>query len=200
MNNQESEIMFFLAIWFFAVPGYLFYRLMTDDSRIAKKLSKIGVVASARIDQLQQTGTMVNRLPVIRIWVTAYPDNQPPVQLVVKKLVSYLSMPKAGDQVTVAFNPEKLEESMLVSREYTEGLAGQNGRRTAIPPNFVGDNDWKIWIFGWLSLTFTTIGFLMCYGLFSIGVYFFSLVLLVPCLLPGYFLVGMIRKKMRTGA
>ncbi|VBB09364.1 Hypothetical protein LUCI_4654 [Lucifera butyrica] len=106
---------------------YYVFRSVTRNSRMMKKLVSAGVVAPARIDNLEQTGTMINNNPVLRIWVTAYPQNQPPVQLEIKQLVSLISIPQVGSQVVVAYDPQKPQEAIILSKEYTDQLKNGNG-------------------------------------------------------------------------
>ncbi|VBB08315.1 Hypothetical protein LUCI_3659 [Lucifera butyrica] len=124
MDDLQDLVILLICLAITVIFCYFILRLASRDSRLMKKLSSTGVVALARIDRAEQTGTMINDQPQLRIWVTAYPENRQPVQLVIKQVVPLISIPQVqvGSQVTVAYNPNKIEEAIILSQEYTNKL------------------------------------------------------------------------------
>ncbi|VBB09540.1 Hypothetical protein LUCI_4835 [Lucifera butyrica] len=78
----------------------------TGNSGKKEKLIRTGVVALAKVDNLEPMGG--NDSPFFyKVWVTAYPENLPPVQLAIIQNFSAISLPQEGTQAIVAYHPDK---------------------------------------------------------------------------------------------
>ena len=123
MDNFED----FMFAWFWlpvvVIIIYFVFQIVTRDRRLLKKLTKSGVIARATVDSFAETGMVVNDHPILKIRVTAYPENRPPVQLVIKQRVSLYSIPQMqGAEVVVAYNPNKTKEAIILNQEYLDKL------------------------------------------------------------------------------
>ncbi|OZB95003.1 hypothetical protein [Paenibacillus sp. XY044] len=96
------------AIWLL-IPLVLFgglaflIRVLTGRQ---KKLTAEGVIAHGTVTRLQETGTYVNEQPMIRFDIR-FEDEGMMKETSIKKVVSYLHAPRAGDPVLISYNRKK---------------------------------------------------------------------------------------------
>src|SRR5205823_7193420 len=72
-----------------------------------RRLEDAGVDASAQILAVQDTGMTVNNNPRIKLVLSVAPqDGSAPFEVSKKQLVSRVAVPRAGDVLTVRYDPE----------------------------------------------------------------------------------------------
>ncbi|VBB05342.1 Hypothetical protein LUCI_0549 [Lucifera butyrica] len=128
----------FLGLLLISFILFLSMRSVFRAKRMMEKLVKNGVVAVARINHLEQTGTFINNQPELKIQATAYPRNQAPVQLEIKQVITLISLPQVqvGSQVIVAYNPSRPAQAVILGEKYinkmnlNELLPGPSGTET----------------------------------------------------------------------
>jgi hypothetical protein len=65
-----------------------YVRKMSGNNKDAQRIAQTGVPGQARILTVQQTGTYINRNPVVDILVEVHPQTGQPYQTTVRRLVS----------------------------------------------------------------------------------------------------------------
>jgi hypothetical protein len=76
-----------------------------------RALQKNGLRADARILSIKDTGTRINRSPVIRLMLEVRPPNQPIFEAETERLLSILDIPnlQPGNIIQVKYNPDSRE-------------------------------------------------------------------------------------------
>ena len=70
------------------------------------ELVHAGSRASGVVIEVKDTGTTVNNQPRVRLRLRVQPEGEPPFEVERKLLVSRLAIPRAGERVEVAYDPD----------------------------------------------------------------------------------------------
>jgi len=86
------------------------------------QLVRSGIAAPARIVDVTDTGTTLNDDPRVKITLKVEPpDGAAPFELVRKMLVSRVNVPRAGERVTVYYDPDDPSEFTFRNADVTDG-------------------------------------------------------------------------------
>lgn len=80
-----------------------------DNAGKKKRLMQIGVKAVATIVGVQDTGISVNNNPFIKMEV----EIKPGVHALISATVSRVAIPRAGDQVSIIYDPSKPSDAII---------------------------------------------------------------------------------------
>lgn len=78
-----------------------------------------GVLTTAEIIEISETGTYINEQPLVRLTVR-FEDNGQIIDMEVKMLVSVLDPPHRGEQVLVSYDRRKKKASLITKQEAEE--------------------------------------------------------------------------------
>lgn len=90
-------------------------------SREARSIRQSGVTAPAKILQLRDTGTTINKDPVVRILLEVQPENAPTFQAETEQLISRLQIPQIqpGAVLLVKYDPGDNDVALLFETDET---------------------------------------------------------------------------------
>ncbi|HLT24849.1 MAG TPA: hypothetical protein VK004_06965 [Ignavibacteria bacterium] len=77
-------------------------------------LSMTGVPASAEVLSIEDTGKLVNYDPIVRLKLAVQPAYGTPFETTTEVLVSKIAIPRAGDKISIKYNPVNNTEVMIV--------------------------------------------------------------------------------------
>lgn len=85
------------------------------SGQMNRHIQERGRRAEAEILQLWDTGTTVNKNPLVRMQLEVRPDDRPPFQAETERLISRLDIPKfqEGTVIPVKYDPESKEVAVL---------------------------------------------------------------------------------------
>ena len=77
-----------------------------------RKVIRIGKAATARILSMNDTGTYVNRNPLMRFTLEVQPEDGGPFQAETEKVIRQFAQLSVGSMVNVRYDPETLETAI----------------------------------------------------------------------------------------
>lgn len=85
-----------------------------NNPMMQQQLRATGSSGKATILKLEDTGTLINYNPVVRIQMKVTPDYGSPFETTVETQVSKIAIPRVGDVVNVKYNPTNTQEVAIV--------------------------------------------------------------------------------------
>ncbi|HRN51604.1 MAG TPA: hypothetical protein PLC52_08720 [Anaerolineales bacterium] len=84
-------------------------------SSINTRLQATGTAATATVVSLSQTGTYINRNPMVRIVLEVHPPNGSPFHTEAERLTTLVDLPRLqpGASVSVRYDPETLDAAIV---------------------------------------------------------------------------------------
>lgn len=89
-------------------------RKMSGRSKEAQQIAQTGVPGQARILNVQQTGTYINRNPVVDILVEVHPQTGQPYQTNVRRLVSMFQISQFQQGAVVPVRIDQTDPTKVV--------------------------------------------------------------------------------------
>jgi len=77
-------------------------------------LAMTGMPAKAKVISIQDTGTLINNDPVVRLTLEVIPAYGAPFQVTGDSPVSKISVPRAGDEINIKYNATNTSEFVVV--------------------------------------------------------------------------------------
>lgn len=109
-----------LAIWLMLfLVAFLFLLIAPSLSKLRMKRLLSGILTTAEIIELSETGTYINEQPLVRLTVR-FEDNGQIIEREVKMLVSVLEPPQRGEQVLISYDRRKKKASLITNQEAEE--------------------------------------------------------------------------------
>jgi hypothetical protein len=92
------------------------------------ELVHAGSRAPGVVIEVKDTGTTVNNQPRVRLRLRVQPEGEPPFEVERKLLVSRLAIPRAGDRVEVAYDPDDRDRFTFRIADLADDGAGAPSR------------------------------------------------------------------------
>jgi Short C-terminal domain len=87
------------------------------------ELVHAGSRAPAVVIEVKDTGTTVNNQPRVRLRLRVQPEGEPPFEVERKLLVSRLAIPRVGERVEVAYDPDDRDRFTFRAADLADGVA-----------------------------------------------------------------------------
>jgi Short C-terminal domain len=92
------------------------------------ELVHAGSLAPGVVIEVKDTGTTVNNQPRVRVRLRVQPEGEPPFEVERKLLVSRLAIPRAGERVEVAYDPDDRDRFTFRTADLADDVAGAPSR------------------------------------------------------------------------
>lgn len=84
---------------------------MADASN---QLAVTGVPATAEVKSIQDTGTLINYNPVVKMTLSVVPQYGVPFETITETMVSKIAVPRVGDKINIKYNPANPSQILIV--------------------------------------------------------------------------------------
>ncbi len=109
-----------LAVWLMLfLVTFIFLQFAPCLTKLRIKRLLNGVLTTAEIIELSETGTYINEQPLVRLTVR-FEDSGQIIDREVKMLVSILEPPQRGEQVLISYDRRKKKASLITKQEADE--------------------------------------------------------------------------------
>lgn len=86
-----------------------------NNAEQAQALTQSGADASAEVLAIEDTGTMINYNPVVKLTLRVQPAYGAGFQTMGQSVVSKIAIPRVGDTIKIKFNPADPSQIVVVS-------------------------------------------------------------------------------------
>ena len=84
---------------------------MADASN---QLAMTGVPATAEVKSIEDTGTLINYNPVVRMNLHVVPQFGVPFDITSETMVSKIAIPRVGDKINIKYNPVNTSQILVL--------------------------------------------------------------------------------------
>ena len=84
---------------------------MADASN---QLAMTGVPATAEVKSIQDTGSLINFNPVVKMTLSVVPQYGVPFETITETMVSKIAVPRVGDKINIKYNPANPSQVLVV--------------------------------------------------------------------------------------
>jgi hypothetical protein len=85
-----------------------------DGQQQGQWLAQYGMAATAEVLSIEDTGTLINYNPVVKLKIKVTPSYGAAFETSGQSMVSKIAIPRVGDKVNIKYNPNQLDQFVVV--------------------------------------------------------------------------------------